>query len=391
MTGVINRFIPQMRIYAANIFSDIDPMQANGALQAASFVDLAIALASFAEIIDLLDQHVQYNLTNVDNWRWISFLHFQISRFPLNHASNAANIWHPDILKSLKSKGLSFPFTQIFALVTTTINDLRSVEYALCNYDENMSALTGAGIFIHSLRHFERLLAQWMIFNSLEYIQPHLLSQDHLLFPKILIKPVVRPTTQVSHSTGKLISSHPIYSFLALVLCLVVSAWSLHPLRMAIMFSLSCRRSRYSFQLRSPFWTVYQEIPLLLPWPIAHWVLSECGILQLILLTTGVIGLFVISTARALRSGIVSAFTKQTINRFFIDQSLYESYFIIYLCSLDRPLATHLNMILIYLALYDLLVSTIDPIGLRRALVHYCSDIPIATEHPDSLVQIQPT
>ncbi|KAF8801456.1 hypothetical protein BYT27DRAFT_7147448 [Phlegmacium glaucopus] len=390
LTGAINCLIPQMRIYAANIFSDIDLTQANGALQAASLVDLAVSLASFAEVMDLFEHLVQYNPINVHDWRWISsLLYFQISRFPLNQASNATSTWDPAILESLKTKEPPFLFTQLFALVTTSINDLRNVEYALCNYDKNVSALVGAGILIHALRQFERLLAQWMIFHSLEYIEPHLLSKDHLLFPKILTKPIVRPTTQPD---GKPISSHPTYSFLALLLCLVASAWSLNPLRMAILFSLSTKRSRYSFQLRSPFWTVYQNIPLLLPWPITHWILSECSIYQLVLIA-GVVALLVASaSSKVLRSGFVPAFTKQTINRFLIDQSLYESYFIVYLCYRDRLVATQLNMILVYFVLYDLVVSTVDPAGLRRARAHYCGDIPIViqTEHVHNLVQNQP-
>jgi hypothetical protein len=228
ITGAINGLIPQIRIYAANIFSDIDPTQASGALQAASLVDLATALASFAETMDVIEQLVQYNPINAHDWRWISFfVHIQISRFSLNQASNAAAIWNPAILQSIKTKSPPFPLTQLFALVTTTINNLRNVEYALCNYDENVSALIGAGIFIHALRHFERLLSQWMTFHLFDYMEPQLLSRDHLLFPKILIEPVIGPTTQPG---GKLIFSYPIYSFLAFLLCLVVSGCSLHPL-----------------------------------------------------------------------------------------------------------------------------------------------------------------
>lgn len=389
MAGTINCLIPQMRIYAANIFSDIDSNQASGALQAASLLDLAIALASFAETMDLLEQLVQYNPTKVHDWRWISsFLQVHISRFPLNKTSNTTTTWDPAILQSLKTKGPPFLLRQFFSLVTASINDLRNVEYALCNYDENVSALVGAGILIHALRHFERLLAQWTLFHLLEYMELHLLSKDHILFPKILIKPIVRPTTQPG---GKLISSYATYSFFALLLCLVASAWSLNLLRMAILSSFSTKRSRYSFQLRSPFWTVHQNMPLLLPWPIAHWILSECGIYQLVL----IVGLFVISASslKALKSGFVPAFTKQAISRFLIDQSLYESYFIIYLCCRDWSLATQLNLVLIYFVLYDSLVSTVDPTGLRRARACYCGDIPIAlqTEHVHSLVQIQPS
>jgi len=59
ITSAVSALIPQMRIYAANIFSDIDPTEASGALQAASLVDLAIALTSFAETMDLLEQVIQ--------------------------------------------------------------------------------------------------------------------------------------------------------------------------------------------------------------------------------------------------------------------------------------------------------------------------------------------
>jgi len=162
-----------------------------------------------------------------------------------------------------------------------------------------------------------------------------------------------------------------------------MSVWSLHPLRMAIIFSFSSQRSQYSFQLRSPFWTVYQNLPLLLPWPIAHWVLSEYSILHLVIIMVG--GLFVIST---LRNGLGSAFTKQTISRFIIDQSFYQSYFIIYLCFRDRPFATQLNMVLIYFAIHHFLVSTVDPTCLLRAQAYYCGDIPQA-EPVHNLVQIQ--
>jgi len=271
-------------------------------------------------------------------------------------------------------------------LVTTAINDLRNVEYALHNYDENVSALVGAGILIQALRHFERLLAQWMIFHSLEYMKPHLLSSDHLLFPKILKKAVVRPTTQPG---GKPIFSHSTYSFLALLLCLVASAWSLHPLRMAIIFSISSQRNRYSFQRRSPFWTVLDEIPLLLPWPIAHWVLSECSIYQLVFITV-IAGFFITFATKALRSGLVPENTKQMIVGFLVDQSLYESYFIVYLCCTHRSLATQLNMVLIYFTLHELLVSTVDPTGLCRARAYYVVPITLHTGQVDSLVQIQP-
>ena len=176
---------------------------------------------------------------------------------------------------------------------------------------------------------------------------------------------------------GKLFFSHPIYSFFAFLLCLFVSGWSLHPLRIAIIFSLLSHRRRYSFQLFSPFWTVFQHLPLLLPWPLAHWVLSECSIHQLVLITA-VTGLFV-SFAASLRvrtwRDLVPAFriTKQTIIRFLVDRSLYESYFIAYLCLTDRPLATQLNMVLIHsVTIHDLLVSIIvDPTGLGRARAYY--------------------
>jgi hypothetical protein len=376
-----------MRLYAANIFSDIDPTQATEALQSASLVDLSIALASFAEVLDLLEQIVQYDPTNVHDWRWISFLlHFHISVFPSNQGSNTEAIWDPAILQSLKTKNSPFPLRHLFALVTTAINDLRNVEYALFNYDENVSALVGAGILIQVLRHFERLLAQWMIFHSLEHMEPHLLSRDHLLFPKILRKAAVRPMTQPD---GDLIFSHPIYSFLALLLCLVSSAWSLHPLRIAIIFSLSFQRSRYSFQLRSPFWTVLEKIPLLLPWPIAHWVLSECSVYQLVFFTM-VAGLFmtIASSTKALGSGLVPENTRQTIIGFLVDRSLYESYFIVYLFCTDRPLATQLNVVSIYFILQELLVSTVDPTGLFRARAYYCGAITLQTGQVDNF-QIQ--
>ena len=390
MTGAINCLIPQMRVYAANIFLDIDSRQASGALQVASLADLAIAPVSFAETMDLLEQVVKYNPTNVHDWFWVSFfLHLQISRFPTpNQVSNAGAIWDPAILQSLKTKNPPFLLTQLFALVTTAINDLRCVEYALCNYDENVSALIGAGIFIHALRHFERLLSQWTIFHLLEYMEPHLLSKDHLLFPKILIKAKVRPMTQPG---GKPIFNHHIYSFLALFLsfvflCLATSAWGLHPLRMAIIFSFWSHRSRYSFQPGSPFWTVLGSIPLLLPLPIAHWVLSEHSILQLVTVTFAT-GLFVM---RVPRSSFVPASIKQTVIRFLIDRPLHEPYFIGYLCCIERPLATQLNMVLIYSILYDVLVSAVDPTGLSRARAYYCGDIPITAEtHVHRLVQIQ--
>jgi len=300
----------------------------------------------------------------------------------MNQASNVDDIWDPAILQCLKTKEPSFLLTELFALVTTAINDLRNVEFALCNYDENVSALTGAGILIHALRHFERLLSQWTIFHLLEYIGPHLLSQDHLLFPKILIKPV-RPKTKPG---GRRVFSHPTYSFLLLSLCLVVSVWSLHPLRIAIIF-FSSQGSQYSFQLCSPFWSVLRNIPLLLPWPIAYWVLFEGEVYQLVLIT--VVAGFVISIAKAAKSkgGSVSAFAKQTINSFLIDRSLYEFYFIIYICYIDGPLATQVNLILIHFVLRDLLVSTVDPTGLCRARACYSGDIP--TEHVHSLPQIQ--
>ena len=388
ITSAIDCLIPQMRYYAANIFSDIDPTQASEALQSASLVDLTIALASFAEVMDLLEQLVHYDPTNVRDWRWISFfLHFHISRFPPNEGSNADAIWDPAILKSLKTNKPPFPLTHLFALVTTAINDLRNVEYALFNYDENVSALVGAGILIQALRHLERLLAQWMVFQSLEYMKPHLLSNDHLLFPKILWKVVARPTTQPG---GKPIFSHLTHLLLALLLCLVSSVWSLHPLRMAIIFSLSFQRSRYSFQLRSPFWTILKMIPLLLPWPIVHWVLSEYSSIYQLVFITMVAGLFITFATKALRSGLVPKDTKQTIVAFLVDRSLYESYFIVYLCCTDRPLATQLNMVLIYFILHGLLVSTVDPTGLCRARAYYCGDIIPITGQVDSLVQIQP-
>jgi hypothetical protein len=384
LRGAINCLIPQMRVYAANIFSDIDPTQASAGLQAASLVDVATALASFAEIMDLLEQLIQYNPTNIYNWCWISFfLHFHISRFPLNQGSNADDIWDPAILKSFKTKNPPFHLTQLFALVTIAINDLRRVEFALSNYDENVSALIGVGVLIQAARHLERLLSQWTIFHSLKYMDPHLLSKDHLLFPKILRNPVVRPATQ---PVGKVIFSHPVYSFLGLLLCLVTSTWSLHPLRMAIIFSLASRRSRYSFQPNSPSRTVLEKIPLLLPWPIVHWVLSECGIIQLVLISV-VAGLFATFGTRALRGGLVHAYTKRSI-----DQTLYESCFIVYLSCTDRSLAAQMNMILIYLILHELLVSTVDPTGLCRARAYYCGDIPLTLQNGDvhSLVQIKP-
>lgn len=380
-----------MRVYAANIFSDIDPTQARETLQAASLVDLAIALASFSETMDLIERLMEYNLTNAHHWCWISFfLHFQISRLPPNQTSSTDAIWDIAILRSFKTKSPPFHLTQLFASVTTAIDDLRSVEFALCNYDQNVSALIGAGILIQALRHFERLLAQWTIFHSLEYVQPHLLSNDHLLFPKILKKPAVRPMTQPG---GKLIFSHPIYSFLALLLCLVTSTWSLHPLRIAIIFIVSfSQRSRYSFQLRSPFWTVLEKIPLLLPWPIAHWVIFECSIHQTVL-TTVATGLLTTFATMTLGHGLVSANTKQTITSFLIDRSLYESYFIVYLCCTDRSLAAQLNMVMIYLILHELLVSTVDPTGLSRARAYYCGDIPMTLQngfgHVHNIAQIK--
>ena len=379
-----------MRLYAANIFSDIDPTQATQALQSASLVDLSIALASFAEILDLLEVLVRYDPTNAHDWHWISFfLHIHISRFSSNQGSNTTDlIWDPAILQSMKTKNPPFALSHLFALITTAINDLRNVEYALFNYDENVNALVGAGILIEVLRHFERLLSQWMVFHSLEYIEPHLLSRDHLLFPKILKKAAVRPTTQPG---GKPIFSHPTYSFLALLLCLISSAWSLHPLRMAIIFSLATQRIRYSFQPCSPFWTVLETIPLLLPWPIAHWVLSECSIYQLviIIMVAGLCMTFATRT-KALRSGLVPKNTKQAIIGFLVDQSLYESYFIVYLCCTDRSLATQLNLVSIYFILQELLVSTVDPTGLYRARAYYCSAITLQTGQVDSLVRIQP-
>ena len=402
ITGAIECLIPQMRLYAANIFLDIDPTQATEALQSASLFDLAIALASFAKTMDLIEQLVQYHPTNVHDWRWFSFfLHFHISRFPPNQGSNTTtnDIWDPAILQSLKTKNPPFPIRHLFASVTTAINDLRNVEYALLNYDENVSALVGAGILIQVLRHFERLLAQWMIFHSLEYMEPHLLSRDHLLFPKILRKASVRPTTQPrGKPTSSIFSHSTTYSLLALLLCLIASTRSLHPLRMAILFSLSSQRSRYSFQAKSPFWTVLEKIPLLLPWPIAHWVLSECSIYQLVFITT-VAGLlfmtFATSITRALKSGhgLVPKNTKQAIVGFLVDRSLYESYFIVYLCYTDaRPLATQLNMVSIYFILHELLVSTVDPIGLYRARAYYCGAITLmpTAQVDEGLVQIQP-
>ena len=391
ITAAIDCLIPQMRLYAANIFSDIDPTQATEALQSASLVDLAIALASFAEIMDLLEQLVQYDPTMVHDWHWISFfLHFHISRFPPNQGSNTDAIWDPAILKSLKTKNPPFPLRHLFALVTTAINDLRNVEYTLLNYDENVSALVGAGILIQVLRHFERLLAQWTIFHSIEYMEPHLLSRDHLLFPKILRKTAIRPTTQLDDSKP-IFSSHPTYSIFALLLCLVASAWSLNPLRMAIIFSLSSQRSRYSFQLSSPFWTVLEKIPLLLPWPIVHWVLSEYSIYQLVFMTM-IAGLFMVfaTNTRALRSDLLSKNTKQRIVGFLVDRSLNESYFIVYLCCTDRTLAAQLNMVSIYFILHELLVSTVDPTGLYRARVFYRGAVTLQTGQVDDLVQIQP-
>lgn len=384
-----------MRLYAANIFSDIDPTQATEALQSASLVDLSIALASFAEIMDLLEQLVQYDPTNVRDWRWIfSCLHFHISKFlPPNHGSintDTNAIWDPAILQSFKTKNPPLPLRHLFALITTAINDLRNVEYALFNYDENVSALVGAGVLIQVLRHFERLLAQWMVFHSLEYMEPHLLSRDHLLFPKILRKADVRPTTQPG---GKPIFSHPTYSILALLLCLVASAWSLHPLRIAIIFSLSFQRTRYSFsQLSSPFWTVLEEIPLLFPWPIAHWVLSEYSFYQLVFITM-IAGLFITFSTNimALKNNLIPKNTKQTIIGFLVDRSLYESYFIIYLCCCtDRSLGLQLNVVSIYFILHELFVSTVDPTGLCRARAYYCDAITLQTGQVHSLVEIQP-
>ena len=385
-----------MRLYAANIFSDIDPAdidptQASEALQSASLVDLSIALASFAEIMDLLEVLVQYDPTNVHDWLWISFfLHTHTSRFPSHQGSNTTDeFWNPAILQSLKTKNPPFALRHLFALVTTAINDLRSVEYALCNYDENVNALVGVGILIQALRHFERLLSQWMIFHSLKYIEPHLLSRDHLLFPKILMKAAVRPMTQPG---GKPIFSHPTYSFLALLLFLVASAWSLNPLRMAIIFSLATQRIRYSFQPCSPFWTVLEQIPLLIPWPIAHWVLSECSIYQLVFITiiAGLFMTFANTSTKARRSGLVPKITNQTIIGFVVDQSLYESYFIVYLCCTYRPLAVQLNMVSIYVILRELLVSTVDPTGLCRAKAYYCGATTLQTGQVDNLVRIQP-
>ena len=126
MTGAINCLIPQMRVYAANIFLDIDSRQASGALQVASLADLAIALVSLAETTDPLEQLVKYNSTNVHDGSWVSFfLHLQISRFPTpNQVSNADAIWDPAILQSLKTKTPPFLLTQLFSLVTTAIDVL---------------------------------------------------------------------------------------------------------------------------------------------------------------------------------------------------------------------------------------------------------------------------
>jgi hypothetical protein len=82
-------------------------------------------------------------------------------------------------------------------------------------------------------------------------------------------------------------------------------------------------------------------------------------------------------TALEIRNDSIAPFTKQTIIGILIDRSLYESYFIVYLCCTDRPLATQLNMALTYCVTHDLLVSIVDPTGLRRARAYYCGDIPI--------------
>jgi len=162
---------------------------------------------------------------------------------------------------------------------------------------------------------------------------------------------------------------------------------------MTIIFSFTSQRNRYTFQRHSPFWIVFEKIPLLLPLPIVHWVLSECNILQILLITV-LAGLFAILATRTLTTGpdLLPAYMKQTIINFLIDRSLYESCFIVYLCCTDRSLASQLNMVLIYSILHELLVSTVDPSGLCRARAYYSGDIPITlqNENVDSLLQIKP-
>ena len=142
------------------------------------------------------------------------------------------------------------------------------------------------------------------------------------------------------------------------ILCLVTSAWGLHPLRMIIIFSFWSHRSRYSFQPGSPVWTVFGSIPLLLPLPIAHWVLSEYSILQLVAATFAT-GLFVTFAARVPRSGFVPASIKQTVIRFLIDGPLHEPYFIVYLYWTARHPTEHG-----FDLFYSIRRSAVDPTGL---------------------------
>ncbi|KIM90391.1 hypothetical protein PILCRDRAFT_812129 [Piloderma croceum F 1598] len=414
ITSAVNRLIPQMRIYASNIFHGNNISQpCESPLQVASVTDLAIALESFSQTMDLVEQLVQCApIAFQQGWPWSWYLYRPILNclvlsFPAHLSINPYAVWNVDILQSFKINKPPLGFGHLFSLTTIAITNIQIIEFTLCNYDEHMSTLVGTGILVHSIRHLKHILAQWMILQGLDYVGPErrLLAKDHFLFPKLVTNPTAGPATEPHVNSVVLFDKdlfihHPIYFSLMLLFCLLVVSWSSHPLWIAVICIVSCERGMYSFHICNPSF-IRRTVRSLPPWLIAQWIMSRYYDARIFTIAGATVFFALHTTGLACyRCYMIHGsfrFTAEIIDAHLMKALAFVLKWghdnpdtIINLFCADKSLAIPWDIIVVHLAVHKVLAEAMDPMGIHRARVHCFRGPPNVAEYHggNSLIRI---
>lgn len=352
-----SELIPQWRRYACSILCQIETTHVPAGSKTLYTQDLITALDSFSTILEVVKCFHPSHSINIFRVFWL----FLISHSALASDSPSSLVWNAEVTKSLKASQASFHLQLMFSTVTNLIISLNNIELAVFNYDTGVKPLVGTGIFLHSVWYCKQTLAQWMVSQNFNHLDPQceLLQSDNYFFPKLLLA-----LPAVGHSLVHF-PDQPVFNYLVLVPTLLTlsaighfNIWFLYMVLLCIHLALSQRR-RYTF-LSS------RLLPIFLS--VAKYCLFSLFAVQTLLLSYTETLIIMITLLPAVNNVILKR--KISLNMPFSSQLEFVVYWLDrnpnFILTLFSALAAcslviQLNAITIYLLFEHAVYATIDP------------------------------